>query len=246
MNGRRAQFLRRAAAGALVVLALATLASLGYASAKKLSLLQYNYQYCTTPSQYAYCSTSTSTTTTTTPTSTSTSTITSTTTTPTTTSTSTITSTTTTPTTTSTSTSTSTSTTTPTSTKPGKGCGDKNHLHDRRFQCKVVISGVSKKEGKAGTTTVFSFPVTLSAAALSPVTISYTTTQGTAVAPSDYVARAGTLTFPTGTSVAKINITVNGDKLKEANETFLVKISNPSANAYLGDTQATGTILNDD
>ena len=24
------------------------------------------------------------------------------------------------------------------------------------------------------------------------------------------------------------------------------KISNPSANAYLGDTQATGTILNDD
>jgi hypothetical protein len=60
------------------------------------------------------------------------------------------------------------------------------------------------------------------------------------------VAQAGTLTFPTGTSVAKINITVNGDKLKEANETFYVKISNPSANAYLGDTQATGTILNDD
>jgi chitinase len=109
-----------------------------------------------------------------------------------------------------------------------------------------VISGVSKKEGKAGTTTVFSFPVTLSATALSPVTISYTTTQGTAVAPGDYVAQAGTLTFPTGTSVAKINITVNGDKVKEANETFLVKISNPSANAYLGDTQATGTILNDD
>src|ERR1051326_5551014 len=50
--------------------------------------------------------------------------------------------------TTSTSTSTSTTTTTtPTNTKPGKGCGDKNHLHERRFECKVVISGTSAKEG---------------------------------------------------------------------------------------------------
>jgi hypothetical protein len=109
-----------------------------------------------------------------------------------------------------------------------------------------VISGVSKKEGKAGTTTTFSFPVTLSATALSPVTINYVTANGTAIAPGDYIAKSGTLTFPTGTSAATINITVNGDKLKEPNETFYVKISNPSANAYLGDTQATGTIQNDD
>src|SRR5947207_12668068 len=67
--------------------------------------------------------------------------------------------------TTSTSTSTTTTTTTtPTSTKPGKGCGDKNHLHDRRFQCKVVIYNVSKKEGNVGTTT-FSFSVTLQSTA---------------------------------------------------------------------------------
>ena len=45
--------------------------------------------------------------------------------------------------TTSTTTSTSTSTsTTSTATKPGKGCGDKNHLHDRRFECKVTIASV--------------------------------------------------------------------------------------------------------
>src|SRR5438270_12930658 len=41
----------------------------------------------------------------------------------------------------------STTTTTPTTTKPGKGCGDKNHLHERRFECKITISDVSKKEG---------------------------------------------------------------------------------------------------
>ena len=246
---------RRLTAAGLIVLAFGLLASIGFLSGSALgSGATYNYQYCTTPSQYQYCSTSTSTTTTTTPTSTSTSTTT--TTTPTTTSTSTTTTTTptttststtttTTPTTTSTSTSTSTSTTTPTSTKPGKGCGDKNHLHDRRFQCKVVIFNVSTKEGNAGTTT-FTFSVTLSATALSPVTVSYTTANGSAIAPGDYTATNGTLTIPAGAMGGLVNVTVNGDKSKEKNETFYVKISNPSPNAYLGDTQGVGTILNDD
>src|SRR2546423_11831245 len=62
MNGdrrsRRRARVRRGSAAALVVLARATLASLGYAGAQKLGVLQYNYQYCT---QYQYCSTSTST-----------------------------------------------------------------------------------------------------------------------------------------------------------------------------------------
>src|ERR687884_468404 len=60
-----------------------------------------------------------------------------------------------------------------TSTKPGKGCGDKNHLHDRKSECKVVISDMSAKEGKAGTSTLFAFTVTLSDKPLSPVTVSY-------------------------------------------------------------------------
>jgi hypothetical protein len=78
------------------------------------------------------------------------------------------------------------------------------------------------------------------------VTVNFATADGTAIAPGDYTAKNGTLTFPTGTSVATINVAVIGNNVKEPNETFYVKISNPSANAYLGDTQATGTILNDD
>ena len=109
-----------------------------------------------------------------------------------------------------------------------------------------MIFDVAKKEGKAGTTTSFVFSVTLSATAIDPVTISYATADGTAKAGSDYVAKSGTLTFPTGTSAATITVTVIGDTIKEKNETFYVKLSNPSPNAYLGDTQATGTILNDD
>jgi WD40-like Beta Propeller Repeat len=38
------------------VFALTTLVSIGYAGAKRLDVLQYNYQYCTKPSQYQYCS----------------------------------------------------------------------------------------------------------------------------------------------------------------------------------------------
>ena len=109
-----------------------------------------------------------------------------------------------------------------------------------------MIFSASKKEGNTGTTTL-SFVVTVSTApALYPVTVQYTTANGTATAPSDFVARSGTLTFPTGSSSATINVTINGDKLKEKNETFLLKLSNPSANAYLGVTQVTGTIVNDD
>jgi hypothetical protein len=148
--------------------------------------------------------------------------------------------------TTSTSTSTSTTTTTtPTVTKPGKGCGDKNHLHERRFECKVVISNVNKKEGNSGLTT-FSFPVTLSAAPLSTVTVDWATANGTALAGSDYLAASGTVTFPAGVSAKTINVSVLGNTLLAANTTFYVNLSNPSANAYLGDSQAIGTIVNDD
>ena len=146
--------------------------------------------------------------------------------------------------TTSTSTSTTT-TTTPTSTKPGKGCGDKNHLHERRFECKVSIFSVSSQEGNAGTT-VFSFPVTLNAPALNAVTVDFATADRSAIAPGDYTATSGTLTIPAGAMGGIVNVTVNADTAKESNETFVVKLGNASPNAYIGNTPGVGTILNDD
>ena len=151
-------------------------------------------------------------------------------------------------TTTSTSTSTSTSTTTtttPTSTKPGKGCGDKNHLHERRFECKVVISDAAKKEGNSGTTS-FVFTLTLSGSPLSTVTVDYATANGTALAGTDYLAANGTVSFAPGVSTKTITVSVLGNTLRQPNKTFYVNLSNPSANAYLGDSQAVGTIYNDD
>ena len=131
-------------------------------------------------------------------------------------------------------------------TKPGKGCGDKNHLHDRRFECKVTIADTSAKEGKAGTSTMFSFAVSLSGSPLSPVTVNYSTASGTATSGSDFWPASGTVTFPIGVSTRMVTVPVIGDKAKEKSETFFVNLSNPSPNAYLGDGQALATITNDD
>jgi hypothetical protein len=78
------------------------------------------------------------------------------------------------------------------------------------------------------------------------VTVSYATAPGTATTPSDFLPASGTLTFPVGMSTQKITVAVVGDKVRERNETFYVNLSNPSANAYLGDAQAVGTIVDDD
>jgi large repetitive protein len=148
--------------------------------------------------------------------------------------------------TTSTSTSTSTTTTTtPTTTKPGKGCGDKNHLHDRRFECKVTIASVSKKEGSSGTT-AFVFTLSVSGSPLSTVTVDWATGGGTAVAVTDYSPANGTVSFTPGVTTRTVTVQVIGNTIPEPNETFYVNLSNPSPNAYLGNTQGVGTILNDD
>ena len=108
----------------------------------------------------------------------------------------------------------------------------------------LTINNVSQLEGNSGTT-IFTFTVTLSYAISQTVTVGYTTSDGTATAPSDYTATSGTLTFAPGTLTQTIAVAVNGDTTIEADETFTVTLSSPT-NASLGTSQGTGTILNDD
>src|SRR5262249_19455804 len=71
------------------------------------------------------------------------------------------------------------------------------------------------------------------------------TADGSATAPSDYVAASGTLTFAPGTLTKYISVNVVGDTAVEQDESFTVTLSGPS-NAALGTSKATGTITNDD
>ncbi|TMK95114.1 MAG: hypothetical protein E6G42_03530 [Actinobacteria bacterium] len=118
-------------------------------------------------------------------------------------------------------------------------------MHERRFECKIEISDVQGKEGKSGTTS-FTFVVSLSGNPLTSVTVDYASAVGTANTPSDFQAVSGALTFPVGVNLETITVQVVGDKTRERNETFYVNLSNPSANAYLGDEQGLATIVDDD
>jgi Calx-beta domain/Beta-propeller repeat len=112
---------------------------------------------------------------------------------------------------------------------------------------RISISDVSKKEGKKGQTTSFTFTVTLSAAYDEAVTMSFQTVNGTATtSDSDYVAQTGTLTFKPGETTKTITIQVKGDSKKEANETFYLDLFDNSSNALFTKNRGIGTILNDD
>ena len=108
----------------------------------------------------------------------------------------------------------------------------------------LTINDVTVNEGNSGTTTA-TFTLTLSAAGTEPVTVAYTTADGTATAGSDYTGQSGVVTFNPGTTTQTIDVIVQSDMLDEANETFFVDLSG-ATNATIGDAHGTGTITDDD
>jgi beta-glucanase (GH16 family) len=123
-------------------------------------------------------------------------------------------------------------------------CGPKDKPVDPVLPPSIIISSISPFEGDAPTSTV-TFKVNLSRAFEQDVTVDFATSDGTAGAPSDYIAKTGTLTIPAKSTEGSINITVVGDTLKEADETFSVTLSNPK-NATIATGVGTATIRNDD
>ncbi len=90
----------------------------------------------------------------------------------------------------------------------------------------VSIKNVSVTEGN-GNTTKAAFKLKLDIPAPQQVTISYTTADGTAKAGQDYIAKSGVVIIDSGSNTALIKIAVIGDTIKEKNEKFYVRLSNP-------------------
>ena len=109
----------------------------------------------------------------------------------------------------------------------------------------VNIGDASVTEGHTGTRSA-SFTVTLSPASSQPVTVSYSTANGSAAAGSDYQSASGTVTFAAGQTAKTISVLVNGDRTGELNETFLVNVGLAAGNAVIGDAQGVGTIVDDE
>lgn len=108
----------------------------------------------------------------------------------------------------------------------------------------LSIADASVLEGNKGTSRL-ELTVRLSRSSSDAVTVDYRTSNGTAVANSDYTASSGTLTFQPGQTSRSISLAIQGDRKREPNETFSVQLSN-AVGATINDGVATATIINDD
>ena len=105
---------------------------------------------------------------------------------------------------------------------------------------RLSIGGAAGGEGD-----VLAFVVTLAGSSGQSVTVSYATGDGTAVAGEDYEATEGVLTFAPGDPARTVSVSLLDDAVYEREENFALELSSP-ANATLGTSTATGTIIDDD
>jgi len=90
------------------------------------------------------------------------------------------------------------------------------------------------------------FLVRLDTPNTSPVTVNYQTNSGTASKFNDIVSLTGKLTFAAGETAKTVRIALVNDTAIEAMENFILQLSSPSANAILGNSTATATLIDDD
>ncbi|GAB4071348.1 pre-peptidase C-terminal domain-containing protein [Ancylobacter sonchi] len=113
----------------------------------------------------------------------------------------------------------------------------------------LSVGNVTLVEGNSGTTSAV-FTLTLSSNQSEvPVTVGYTTADGSAKAGIDYAATSGTVTFAPGQTTATVSVAVTGETLYETAEGFSLVLSPPSGASLSGGgstLSATGTITNDD
>ena len=103
-----------------------------------------------------------------------------------------------------------------------------------------AINSVGLTEGNAGTTNL-TFTISYTGTS-NTISVDWATANGTATAPADLTASAGTASFTVGGPMSRtITIPVVGDLLDEANETFTVNLTNPQPPATADITTATGT-----
>ena len=88
------------------------------------------------------------------------------------------------------------------------------------------------------------FTVALGAASTTPVTVAYTTADGTATASGgDYTSTSGSLTFAPGETVKSVPVTVFATGRHSSADDFRLVLSSPTG-ATLGDSSATARLIN--
>lgn len=112
----------------------------------------------------------------------------------------------------------------------------------------ITIDDGLATEVDSGTTPI-SLVLTLDRASQGDVSVDVTTSDGTAMAGSDYQALMTTTTVPAGMTTAVVTVEVLGDTIGEPVETFTVSLSQPGGSGVgqvLATDTATGTIIDND
>ena len=108
----------------------------------------------------------------------------------------------------------------------------------------ISVADARAQEG-AGATLDFEVSLDRGPGRLVPISVNYTTVNGTAAAGSDYTATSGTLTFEHGEMAKTVSVPVLEDSNNEDEETLVLRLSS-AAEARISDGEATGTITDSD
>ena len=128
------------------------------------------------------------------------------------------------------------------------GDGSDIGAYEAQLPALAVNNPRSLNEGSPASPGSITFDITLNAASTQSVTVNYQTLNGInnpATVGSDYVAKAGKLTFAPGETLKRVTIKFIGDSTPEASETFFFDLKTPT-NATIADNRGVGTINNDD
>lgn len=106
---------------------------------------------------------------------------------------------------------------------------------------RVSVADATALKGNVGTNGA-SIILSLSIPSTQPVSVQYSTTDGTALQGRDYLASTGTVQFQPGTTSRAITIPVIGDRLARGNKIFHVALTAPNG-APMGDAKDSVKIL---
>lgn len=110
---------------------------------------------------------------------------------------------------------------------------------------KVSMGDGSVTESDSGQVAL-SLPITLDASATEALEVTFETSDDTAVAGTDYVGKAGTVSIPAGDMSAVVTVDTLGDSLLESTEQFKVTLVDLSGPALLDQAIGVGTIVDND
>ena len=102
----------------------------------------------------------------------------------------------------------------------------------------VSLSDVTVGEGVG----LAQLTISMDATTTQAVTVDYTTFDETATAPVDYTAASMTTAIPANQTSTTAQVQIVDDSLDEPNETFTVRLSNPSAGVQVSGSNGTATV----